>query len=74
MKDKVMRPFRAPRIAADRSGTATGKGISGLDRPEITSEALPIESQEATEVGVIWKPFIIHETQHPEGGPCARNT
>jgi hypothetical protein len=67
MKGKVMRPCRAPRLAADRSGRATGKGISGIDRSEITSEPLPIESQEATELGLIWKPVIIPETQHPEG-------
>jgi hypothetical protein len=34
---------------------------------ECTVDPLPIESQEATELGVIWEPFIIHETQHPEG-------
>jgi hypothetical protein len=65
MKDKVMRPFRPPRTAADKSGTAKGQGISGLDRLEIASDPLPVESEEATELGVISKPFVVHETERP---------
>jgi hypothetical protein len=67
MKDKVMRPCRAPRVAIDRSRTATGNVNSDQERQEVTSDVLSIESQEDTDLGVIWETFRIPETQHPEG-------
>jgi hypothetical protein len=66
MKDKVMRPFRPPRTAADKPGTAKGQGISGVDRVEIASDPLPGESAEAPELGVISKPLVVHETERPQ--------
>ncbi len=62
-----MRPFRAPRVATDRSRTATGNVNSDQERQEVTSDVLLMKSQEDTELGVIWETFRMPETQHPEG-------
>jgi hypothetical protein len=49
MKDKVMRPFRAPRIAADKSGTATGKeGV--IWKPLIIPETQHLEEGHVREI------------------------
>jgi hypothetical protein len=56
MKDKVMRPFRPPRTAADKPGTAKGQGISGDE-----NGTTPAKGQ-----GVISKPLVVHETERPQ--------
>jgi hypothetical protein len=66
MKSKLRRPFRAPREAVDRS-----KGGKVADQLDAAKEQPPpncvqSESEEATELGVVWKPFVVKETEYPE--------
>ncbi len=68
MKSKLRRPFRAPREAVDRS-----KGGEVVDQLDAAKELPPpdgvqSESEEATELGVLWKPFVVKETEYPEDG------
>jgi hypothetical protein len=69
MKSKLRRPFRAPREAVDRS-----KALKVSDQLDVATEQPPpdplqTDSEEATELGVVWKPWVIKETQDPEVEP-----
>jgi hypothetical protein len=61
MKSKLKRPFRAPRKAVDRS-----KGGKGADQLDAAIE-------EATALGLGWKPLVVKETQYPEVEPVGRD-
>ncbi len=55
MEDKMMRPFCAPRQAIDRS--------SGARRIQLTEDDK--ESEEPTELRVVWEKYVIKETLQP---------
>jgi hypothetical protein len=57
-----MRPFRPPREAVD-----SGRSARVIQEP--TPVTVDSDSQEATELGVVWKPYIIKETEVPEEHP-----
>jgi hypothetical protein len=64
MKDKVMGPFRAPREAVDRLRSSVL-----TDKPDSTAKDntdLESDSEEATELGLVYGPWIIKETQEDE--------
>jgi hypothetical protein len=72
MKSKLRRPFRAPREAVDRS-----KALKVSDQLDVAAEQPPpdplqSDSEEATELGVVWKPWVVKETQDPEVEPLQR--
>jgi hypothetical protein len=69
MKSKLRRPFRAPREAVDRS-----KALKVSDQLDVATEQPPpdplqSDSEEATELGVVWKPWVVKETQILRSSP-----
>jgi hypothetical protein len=66
MKSKLRRPFRAPREAVDRSKGEEVADQSDAAREEPPHDVVQTESEEATELGVVWKPFVVTETEYPE--------
>ena len=73
MKSKLRRPFRAPREAVDRSKGEKLADQSDIAREEPPNNVVQTESEEATELGVVWKPFVVKETEYPEVEPVDRN-
>jgi hypothetical protein len=73
MRSKLRRPFRAPREAVDRS-----KALKVTDNLDVAIEQplpdlLQSDSEEATDLGVVWKPWIVKETEDHEVEPLQRN-
>jgi hypothetical protein len=64
MKRQVMQPFRAPRKKNDKASPSrqSPRRQGKQDKEDKEGEAHMIESEEATEMGLVW-PFIIKETQ-----------
>ncbi len=60
MKRQVMQPFRAPRQQnAKSSPTRQSPRRQGKQKDTTDSE-------EATELGVVWQPYVIKETQYSD--------
>jgi hypothetical protein len=66
MKSKLRRPFRAPREAVDRSKGEKLADQADIAREEPPNNVVQTDSEEATELGVVWKPFVVKETEVPE--------
>jgi hypothetical protein len=64
MKRQVMQPFRAPRKKNDKASPSrqSPRRQGKQDKEDKEGEAHMIESEEATEMGLVW-PLIIKETQ-----------
>jgi hypothetical protein len=77
MKRQVMQPFRAPRKQNPNASPIR----QSSRRQDKTNEAQKdtTDSEEATELGVVWKPYVIKETQHSDfeeiidNGKCVQN-
>ncbi len=61
MKRQVMQPFRAPRKKNDKASPSR-QSPRRQGKQDVQGEAHMIESEEATEMGLVW-PLIIKETQ-----------
>ena len=73
MKSKLRRPFRAPREAVDRSKGGKVADQSDAAREEPPHNVVQTESEETTELGVVWKPFVVKETELAEVEPVGKD-
>ena len=68
MKSKLGRPFRAPRNAVVRSNKGKGAEQLGAAEEQPPNDIVQSDSEEATHLGLVWKPVVVKETQYPDEG------
>jgi hypothetical protein len=73
MNSKLSRPFRAPREVVDRSKARKVKDQLDVATQQPPSDPLLSDSEEATELGLVWKHCIVKETQDPEVEPAQKD-